>query len=328
MATAVDGTGHGEPAGAAALPCLAAPGSRRYPTSWPRGGASWPGWPSRCAAWPLASVAAGRLLAGPRRGRRAFRHRRRARRRRAAGRGRRRAGGNSGGDGGGGAAGTGRARRRAAASRPGPPATRPADLRPVRRRYPARPRGRARGRDRRPPPPRRRTRTSCRCMRHRAPGAFAGSRPRAARPGDAEPPAAYAVTGEQVREWAFLGWCALIDADKYLRRGSLWEADGLHEARPPHLGTVGGGARRPLPVARPVAGARPRPGEPAARHRVHRGRTRRGRPAPCRPRQRRSTRNGQRGRRPTAPGRPADGDGRLRDARACPRALNIKLTKN
>jgi hypothetical protein len=50
--------------------------------------------------------------------------------------------------------------------------------------------------------------------------------------GAAEPPAAYAVTGEQVREWAFLGWCALIDTDKYLRRGSLWEADTrLHEAR-------------------------------------------------------------------------------------------------
>ena len=50
--------------------------------------------------------------------------------------------------------------------------------------------------------------------------------------GDAEPSAAYAVTGEQVREWAFLGWCALIDTDKYLRRASLWEADSrLHEAR-------------------------------------------------------------------------------------------------
>ncbi|MGH3247334.1 MAG: hypothetical protein ACRDOI_14155 [Trebonia sp.] len=46
------------------------------------------------------------------------------------------------------------------------------------------------------------------------------------------PRAAYAVTGEQVREWAFHGWCALIDADKYLRRGSLWEAHSrLHEAR-------------------------------------------------------------------------------------------------
>jgi hypothetical protein len=44
--------------------------------------------------------------------------------------------------------------------------------------------------------------------------------------------AAYAVSGEQVREWAFHGWCALIDADKYLRRGSLWEAHTrLHEAR-------------------------------------------------------------------------------------------------
>jgi hypothetical protein len=49
---------------------------------------------------------------------------------------------------------------------------------------------------------------------------------------DEQPPAAYAVTGDQVREWAFLGWCALIDADKYLRRGSLWEAHNqLHEAR-------------------------------------------------------------------------------------------------
>jgi hypothetical protein len=46
------------------------------------------------------------------------------------------------------------------------------------------------------------------------------------------PSAAYAVTGDQVREWAFLGWCALIDTDKYLRRGSLWEAHSrLHEAR-------------------------------------------------------------------------------------------------
>jgi hypothetical protein len=47
-----------------------------------------------------------------------------------------------------------------------------------------------------------------------------------------DPPAAYAVTADQVREWAFHGWCALIDADKYLRRGSLWEAHSrLHEAR-------------------------------------------------------------------------------------------------
>ena len=45
-------------------------------------------------------------------------------------------------------------------------------------------------------------------------------------------PDAYAVTGEQVREWAFLGWIALIDADKYLRRGSAWEAHSrLDEAR-------------------------------------------------------------------------------------------------
>jgi hypothetical protein len=50
------------------------------------------------------------------------------------------------------------------------------------------------------------------------------------RPG--EPAPGYAVTGEQIREWAFLGWCALIDMDKYLRRGSLWEAHiRLHHAR-------------------------------------------------------------------------------------------------
>jgi hypothetical protein len=39
-----------------------------------------------------------------------------------------------------------------------------------------------------------------------------------------EAPPADKVTARQVREWAFLGWCALIDLDKYLRRGSLWEA--------------------------------------------------------------------------------------------------------
>ena len=52
----------------------------------------------------------------------------------------------------------------------------------------------------------------------------------AAPPGD--PGRGYAVTGGQIREWAFLGWCALIDLDKYLRRGSLWEAHNrLHHAR-------------------------------------------------------------------------------------------------
>lgn len=48
----------------------------------------------------------------------------------------------------------------------------------------------------------------------------------------AAPPPAFEVTGEQVREWSFAGWCALIDMDKYLRRGSLWEAHNrLNEAR-------------------------------------------------------------------------------------------------
>lgn len=37
---------------------------------------------------------------------------------------------------------------------------------------------------------------------------------------------------DQVREWAFQGWCALADAGKYLRRRSAWEALGrLNEAR-------------------------------------------------------------------------------------------------
>jgi len=48
----------------------------------------------------------------------------------------------------------------------------------------------------------------------------------------APPPPAFEVTGEQVREWSFAGWCALIDMDKYLRRDSLWEAHNrLQEAR-------------------------------------------------------------------------------------------------
>ena len=45
-------------------------------------------------------------------------------------------------------------------------------------------------------------------------------------------PSAREVSGKQVQDWAFLGWRALLDADKYLQRGSLWEAhDRLHEAR-------------------------------------------------------------------------------------------------
>lgn len=40
------------------------------------------------------------------------------------------------------------------------------------------------------------------------------------------------VTPEQIRSWAFRGWCALADLGKYLRRGSAWEAlDRLNEAR-------------------------------------------------------------------------------------------------
>jgi hypothetical protein len=40
------------------------------------------------------------------------------------------------------------------------------------------------------------------------------------------------ATPTDVAEWTFLAWVALLDLDKYLRRGSLWEAlDRLHEAR-------------------------------------------------------------------------------------------------
>ncbi len=40
------------------------------------------------------------------------------------------------------------------------------------------------------------------------------------------------VTAENVHEWAFLGWLALADVVKYLRRGSRWEALArLDEAR-------------------------------------------------------------------------------------------------
>jgi hypothetical protein len=39
-------------------------------------------------------------------------------------------------------------------------------------------------------------------------------------------------TADDVREWAFLGWIALADLDKYLHRGSPWEAlERLHGAR-------------------------------------------------------------------------------------------------
>jgi hypothetical protein len=67
---------------------------------------------------------------------------------------------------------------------------------------------------------------------YRAPAASAGGSAPGENAPAGEQAAAYAVTGDQVREWAFAGWCALIDTDKYLRRGSLWEAHSrLHEAR-------------------------------------------------------------------------------------------------
>jgi predicted nucleotidyltransferase len=49
---------------------------------------------------------------------------------------------------------------------------------------------------------------------------------------EASLPSAYDVADDQVRSWAFQGWRALLDADKYLKRGSAWEAhQRLHEAR-------------------------------------------------------------------------------------------------
>jgi hypothetical protein len=68
---------------------------------------------------------------------------------------------------------------------------------------------------------------------HQSASPAGAARPDFSVPADGiQPLAAYQVTGDQVREWAFLGWCALLDADKYLRRGSLWEAHNrLHEAR-------------------------------------------------------------------------------------------------
>jgi hypothetical protein len=45
-------------------------------------------------------------------------------------------------------------------------------------------------------------------------------------------PSAREVSAEQVRTWTFLAWRALLDADKYLRRGSMWEAHHrLNETR-------------------------------------------------------------------------------------------------
>jgi hypothetical protein len=74
-------------------------------------------------------------------------------------------------------------------------------------------------------------------LRYQAPAPPGSQKPDAPIPAAGSAPhgelqAPYAVTGDQVREWAFLGWCALIDTDKHLRRDSLWEAHSrLHQAR-------------------------------------------------------------------------------------------------
>ncbi len=45
-------------------------------------------------------------------------------------------------------------------------------------------------------------------------------------------PSVFEASPDQVREWTFLGWIALADLAKYLRRGSVWEAHArLEEAR-------------------------------------------------------------------------------------------------
>ena len=67
--------------------------------------------------------------------------------------------------------------------------------------------------------------------------------------------APYALTGDQIREWALLGRCALIDTDKYHVAPSRRTRQ--------HLGAVLGCYRRAAPVARPVSGARPRAPQPA-----------------------------------------------------------------
>lgn len=57
-------------------------------------------------------------------------------------------------------------------------------------------------------------------------------------------PSAHEVTADQVRAWTFLGWRSLLDADKYLRRSSPWEAHNrLHEARQ-HIWALWATARR------------------------------------------------------------------------------------
>ena len=57
---------------------------------------------------------------------------------------------------------------------------------------------------------------------------------------------AYDVTADQVRAWTFLGWRSLLDADKYLRRGSPWEAhNSLHDVRQ-HIWALWATARRTI----------------------------------------------------------------------------------
>ncbi len=61
------------------------------------------------------------------------------------------------------------------------------------------------------------------------------------------PPVA-GVTGEDARAWVMLGWWALSNTAKYVRRGSMFEAiESLHEARTQALRVFAAGHRVPYP---------------------------------------------------------------------------------
>lgn len=63
------------------------------------------------------------------------------------------------------------------------------------------------------------------------------------------PPVADPPTVRQAREWAMLGWWALSDVAKYLRRGSLFEAaERISEARQQALRLFAAARRVPYPV--------------------------------------------------------------------------------
>src|SRR5207302_2255540 len=67
----------------------------------------------------------------------------------------------------------------------------------------------------------------------------------------AEPyePESHRADGRELREWSFHAWFALGNLDKYLRRGSLWEARAsLEEARADLLRLHAAAHGAPYPV--------------------------------------------------------------------------------